>query len=599
MKRNLFFLFLLAFMTIATVLQAQAPQAVTLQSVLRDAAGRLVSNRNVSVLISLRRGSNTGTVVYSETHTPTTNQNGLYTVFFGRGTAVTGTFAGIDWTQGPYYATVEADPNGGSNYTLTVSHPIVSVPYALYAEQTKEMQVLAYSNDTLYLRGGNTTTWVYLPAGGGGGGGCVPTCGKVDTIRHQLDSLINLSCIATTHYVTQSACDSYMWGVDGQTYNASGIYTYNRVRGNRKGCDSIEVLILTINHSTHKVSNESAVGFYEWHGTAYSRNGTYTYSYNNAVGCASVDTLKLSINTVGSLPGEFSVSATKKVRFSKGNLQFRPSARDWQFAGEQYTCRGSSHSNYTYLDYSGEYRSTNGNWMDLFGWGTSYVRVDGDGYNTRFEPWRDDAPSSNGTYNTYGYGPSINMISADLTGGSEVADWGVANRINNGGYAVHLWRTPASDEWKYLFETRHTQATGLTAPNSNNNDARFCHATVCGTAGIILFPDSYTHPSSGVSIRNINANGAFTDNNILETSWRVMEAAGAVFLPACGYRGYVTNNSSRPSINSVGAQGRYWSSTHKDQQYSYFLYFAASARNTQNNTERYYGLSVRLVQDVN
>ena len=282
-------MFLLTFLSAESVLQAQAPQAVTLQSVLRDAAGRLVANRNVGVRITLRQTSAMGPVVYQETHTPTTNQNGLYTVFFGQGTPTSGTFPGINWANGPFYATVEADPNGGNNYTLTVNHPIVSVPYALYAEQAHEQQALSLSNDTIYLTGGATRSFVKLPAlGGGGPTGCVPSCGRVDTIEHKLDSIINLSCIATVHYVAQSACDNYTWAVTGQTYNVSGVYTYTRARGNRRGCDSIEMLTLTINRSSHNVEMQNVTGFLTWHGTAYANTGTYTYSYNNSVACPSV-----------------------------------------------------------------------------------------------------------------------------------------------------------------------------------------------------------------------------------------------------------------------------------------------------------------------
>ena len=191
------------------------------------------------------------------------------------------------------------------------------------------------------------------------------------------------------------------------------------------------------------------------------------------------------------------------------------------------------------------------------------------------------------------------MISADLTGGSDVSDWGVANRINNGGYRERLWRTPTSAEWYYLFETRTTRATGLTAPNSTNNNARFCHATVCGVPGIILFPDSYTHPESGVSIQNLNANGAYADNNILATSWTAMQAAGAVFLPACGYRDCQNDNRYRPGYGGWYSEGRYWSSTHRNQTESFYLYFAGSSHNAQAYAGRYLGQSVRLVQDIN
>ena len=623
MKRKLLALFLLTFLSAASVLQAQAPQAVTLQSVLRDAAGRLVANRNVGVRITLRQTSAMGPVVYQETHTPTTNQNGLYTVFFGQGTPTSGTFPGINWANGPFYATVEADPNGGNNYTLTVNHPIVSVPYALYAEQAKEMQVLAYSNDTLYLRGGNTTTWVYLPAGGGGGGGfagCVPSCGRVDTIEHKLDSIINLSCIATVHYVAANACDSYTWAVNGQTYTASGVYTYTRARGNTRGCDSIEMLTLTINRSTHNVENQSVTGFITWHGTARSTSGTYTYAYNNGYGCASVDTLKLIVNTAGSLPGEFSVSATKKIRFSRGNLQHQASTGKWRFAEHQYDAIGTDYGNCAM-------GSTNTYFHDLFGWGTSGHQNLADAINYHYEPWKNSTAGTGNGYNQYGYGPSTNMAAPNLTGASNINDWGVPNAISNGGLQVGKWRTLTTAEWNYLFSTRAT------------NVGRFCFAQILHVKwlrgdgyvlngdftqnGMILLPDNFVYPE-GVSVLNNlnNVNGAYSNNPISLDGWAALEAAGAVFLPAGGYREVNT-------IRNFNDWGRYWSASYSDAYYAYSVFFHQTvtqpriipqaawidegtysiwANNNPNSgrfahtywaARRCYGFSVRLVQDIN
>ena len=625
MKRNLFFLFLLAFMTIATVLQAQAPQAVTLQSVLRDAAGRLVANRNVGVQITLRQGSAMGSIVYQETHTPTTNQNGLYTVFFGQGTPTSGTFAGIDWASGPYYATVAADPNGGNNYTLTVNHPIVSVPYALYAEQAKEMQVLAYSNDTLYLRGGNTTTWVYLPAGGGGGGGpvgCVPSCGKVDTIRHQLDSLINLSCLATVHYVTQSACDSFTWPVNGQKYLLSGTYTYTRARGNAKGCDSIEMMMLTINHSSHNVEKQNVTGFLTWHGTTRSTSGTYTYSYNNSYSCPSVDTLKLTVNTAGSLPGEFSVSATKKVRFSKGNLQHQASSGKWRFAEHQYDAIMNLYGN-TNMG------QTNTYYHDLFGWGTSGHQNLADPLNYYYRPWNNSTGETGNGFNRYGYGPSTNMIDKNLTGASDINDWGVPNAISNGGLQTGKWRVLTTAEWNDLFMTRPV------------NVGRFCFAQIMHIQwlrgdgavnsadytqnGIIILPDNFVYPAGVSALNNLDDwdYGWYTNNPISLDGWAALEAAGAVFLPAAGFR-------QGNDVYSPNSYGRYWSSTYINEYYAYSVFFHNSSptryhllpqastydegywsiwpNNNPNsgrwthsywNSRRFYGMSVRLVQDIN
>jgi hypothetical protein len=80
------------------------------------------------------QGSTTGNSVYTETQSPTTNTNGLIAIEIGTGTLVNGSFANIDWANGPYFVKTETDPNGGSNYNLTGTSQFLSVPYALYAK---------------------------------------------------------------------------------------------------------------------------------------------------------------------------------------------------------------------------------------------------------------------------------------------------------------------------------------------------------------------------------------------------------------------------------------------------------------------------------
>lgn len=121
--------------TLAAVLAyAQAPQGIKYQAVARDAAGAVIGNTNVSVRFSVRSGSVSGPVVYQETHSPTTNQFGLFTVSLGMGTPVSGTFNTISWSSGDMFLETELDPAGGNNYTSMGTSQMLSVPYALYAE---------------------------------------------------------------------------------------------------------------------------------------------------------------------------------------------------------------------------------------------------------------------------------------------------------------------------------------------------------------------------------------------------------------------------------------------------------------------------------
>ncbi len=112
---------------------AQAPQKMNYQAVVRNANNSLVANQNVSVRITLLQGSATGAAVYAETHNVQTNANGLMTLEIGGGSATNGSFAAIDWANGPYFIKSEIDPDGGINYSVTSTQQLMSVPYALYA----------------------------------------------------------------------------------------------------------------------------------------------------------------------------------------------------------------------------------------------------------------------------------------------------------------------------------------------------------------------------------------------------------------------------------------------------------------------------------
>jgi Collagen triple helix repeat (20 copies) len=131
MKKTIYVCFLI-FLSLGIF--AQAPQKMSYQAVIRDASNTLVVNAGVGMQVSILQGSPTGTAVFVETHTGTTNANGLFSVEIGNGTLVSGSFASINWASGPYFIKTETDPTGGSNYTITGTSQLMSVPYALYAE---------------------------------------------------------------------------------------------------------------------------------------------------------------------------------------------------------------------------------------------------------------------------------------------------------------------------------------------------------------------------------------------------------------------------------------------------------------------------------
>ncbi|HPF00729.1 MAG: hypothetical protein AB7V36_14665 [Bacteroidales bacterium] len=127
MKRLFAFLVV---MSAVTLLFAQVPDKMSYQAVIRNSTDILVTNTQIGMEINIRQGSVSGSVVYTETQTPTTNDNGLVSIEFGGGPG----FNTIDWSVGPYFLETKTDLAGGTNYTITGTSQLLSVPYALHAK---------------------------------------------------------------------------------------------------------------------------------------------------------------------------------------------------------------------------------------------------------------------------------------------------------------------------------------------------------------------------------------------------------------------------------------------------------------------------------
>ena len=154
----------------AVTLFAQAPEKFTYQAVVRNANNTLVASSQVGVRVSILQGSANGSAVYVETQTATTNANGLMTLNIGGGSVQQGTFANIDWANGPFFLKTETDLNGGSNYTVTSAQQLLSVPYALYAKTAENgfsgdyndltntpQNVSTFTNDAEYITNAQLT----------------------------------------------------------------------------------------------------------------------------------------------------------------------------------------------------------------------------------------------------------------------------------------------------------------------------------------------------------------------------------------------------------------------------------------------------------
>ena len=273
----------------------------------------------------------------------------------------------------------------------------------------------------------------------------------------------------------------------------------------------------------------------------------------------------VAVKTPGLLAGKFTINASgDQVQFSQGNLQYQASTQTWRFAENQYDYVGNAVGNTTSTG-----RDSQADWIDLFGWGTAGHSF-ASGYGEYYQPWATE--NSDATK----YGPTDGTSS--LTGTYAQGDWGT-NAISNGGNTTNSgWRTLTKDEWTYLFNGRTSVAT------------RYCKATVNSKSGVVLFPDSYTHPDGVTAITSANTTGAaYTTNAWSLDDWTKMEEAGCVFLPAAGYR-YGT------TVNYAGSSGYYWSSAVDDANAAYYVHFNSGLLYPAYFNSRYYGFSVRLVR---
>ena len=154
--RDLYKVTVVALMTVSayfsTQLKAQTPEKMSYQALVRDASNKLVANKKIGMQISILKNTATGTSVYVETHSPTTNANGLVSLEIGTGTVESGNFSTIDWANDIYFIKTETDPSasGGTNYTITGTTQLMSVPYALHAKTADSLIGGIIESDPIY-----------------------------------------------------------------------------------------------------------------------------------------------------------------------------------------------------------------------------------------------------------------------------------------------------------------------------------------------------------------------------------------------------------------------------------------------------------------
>ena len=144
MKKSILLLIMFSFVVLGTF--GQAPEYFRQQMIARDKNNHTLTNKALSALVSIRMGSEAGTVIYSESFILISNLNGLVNFTIGMGNIVSGNLSSIDWYDGPYYIETSIDPNNGNNYTISYIQAMKSVPFAIYSNITGFAHTIDFNN---------------------------------------------------------------------------------------------------------------------------------------------------------------------------------------------------------------------------------------------------------------------------------------------------------------------------------------------------------------------------------------------------------------------------------------------------------------------
>ena len=268
------------------------------------------------------------------------------------------------------------------------------------------------------------------------------------------------------------------------------------------------------------------------------------------------------------LAGVFSVGASTQVQFSRGNLQATTNDLGahwtWAFAENQWDYIGGR-------TYGGSETETGNNFINGNGTVSANGTVDLFGWST--------------TATTYGIYNS--SVSGDYSG--DFVDWGAT--MGTG------WRTLTKNEWVWILGPEESPSPGTNCRTSSTingiPNARYTKAKVNGVQGVILFPDTYTHPA-GIALPdadgiNSTGNAGWENTSYSAADWSKMEAAGCVFLPAAGSR-------YEALLFETGSFGDYWSNTLCGATNAYSVSFLSGELHPTNYNSLHLGSSVRLVR---
>ncbi len=252
---------------------AQPPQKISYQAVVRNSSGQLVTNHAVGMRISILQGSPAGTVVYQEIYNPNpeTNGNGLVSVEIGGGIPITGTFSTINWSGGSYYLKTETDPSGGTSYTIVGTSQLLSVPYALNAN---EKDPVFGASAAKSITSGNITNW-NTAYGWGNHAGLYRPVSYVPTWSEITSKPTSVSGYGITDAVTTTG-DQTISGI--KTFNSDLLVNNLTIGKGKNGlATNTAVGVQTLYSATTGIAN-TAVGYKALYSNMTGANNT-AYGY--------------------------------------------------------------------------------------------------------------------------------------------------------------------------------------------------------------------------------------------------------------------------------------------------------------------------------
>ena len=258
---------------------AQVPQGISYQAIALNSSGNPVANSNVGIRLLVLDNSASGTVLYTETHTKTTNPQGLFNLVIGQGTPTTGTFSTINWGTNSKFLKVEMDAAGGSNYTLVGTTQLLSVPYAMHAGSVASIDGNPSIND--------------------------------DIINNKSSSFAFNDTVADRVYACNTVTNTWTF----QQYNASASPSILNSNGNFGFNDIVDNIVYVYNSKTGT-----------WSSQAYNSNASPTIQVSNSnIGFNDIvdDKMYVFNGKTGTWSSQaYSSTASPTLQESNGNFVF-------------------------------------------------------------------------------------------------------------------------------------------------------------------------------------------------------------------------------------------------------------------------------------